>query len=859
MNKQRHARQRKRFAVQEPDRTSIKIVSNDGENVADAKSEVQDASRAEDTTSKPDTSNPPDTQNIVQPAAPDAPITVQPAMADTPIITQPAVPDTPNTVQPAVPDGSSFAASIQRNIESSKFFTNYIFKDALSLGKYLWSLRAPLLLLAAIGVCPKIVILWILVVLLKPLLSLSFKKLSPETQLKISTSIPQNLKNVGILKDLSEGADQCLPFILFWLYLCCAPLAILWIAGHYVRSFFPTKELQAQDGLVFSQNRKKDLRQENNFYYSRAFAVTVAAVFALGIPAIFSYSVYKNLGVDSDLRKSPTRFYSQNYARTWLPPAQKPKFVGGFPSHPNNRELRKQNQNSNFQVPIYITSYTGYWPMLGRLWAQRSEFNVFFVHFYLVSLACALSVLFFRAWFFFPLNFLTDEHEVYLTARGIRRTTMRSWFLNVLTINRWATGGGPDSLDWSEIKSLRHLEEGFTRLSPLPETAFKKESLTYKLLNKIASFIDGLTNRVNTGNYLIFGTTEKQGDFGRNIKINLNDLSREQRAKLFYSVKNWAPHVVINQDAQESLLGSVVLQDARYTQLWFDLLTSRTKVKRQSVLTPGETLHEGAYTVEERLSGGGQATAYLAKTTTDKQVVLKEFILAISSAPGALLESAREFETEVSLLSQLKHPSIVKLEDFFTEEGRVYVVLEYVPGQTLRQKVQEHGALSEVEVIKFTEKICEVLEYLHKFDPPIVHRDITPENILILPDGSIKLIDFSLAVKSDGAGSTDSCGKQAFTPPEQFRDEVCPASDIYGLGATMYFLLTGLPPKPITPSSPKQKCSDISDKLNKIVERATQLDLSNRYDSIHWMKLDLAECLTATTNLDLSSRNDSIT
>jgi serine/threonine protein kinase len=269
-------------------------------------------------------------------------------------------------------------------------------------------------------------------------------------------------------------------------------------------------------------------------------------------------------------------------------------------------------------------------------------------------------------------------------------------------------------------------------------------------------------------------------------------------------------------------------------------------------LIPGEKLHQGAYTIEERLSAGGQATAYLAKTTSNKQVVLKEFILAISFTSGALLESAREFETEVTLLSQLNHPGIVKLEDFFTEEGRVYVVLEYVPGRTLRQKVQQDGPLSENAVVDITNKICEVLEYLHSLDPPIVHRDVTPENILILPDGNIKLIDFSLAVKTDGASTTDSCGKQAFTPPEQFRDEICPASDIYGLGATMYFMLTGVPPKPITASSPRKKCANISEKLNSIVERATQLELSQRYDSIKWVKLDLAK-ISADMKLSVGS------
>ncbi|CAN5557729.1 hypothetical protein BH10CYA1_BH10CYA1_25710 [soil metagenome] len=742
-------------------------------------------------------------------------------------------------------------AQMDHAIFSKEGFAKYMVASQVDHVKYLWTMRAPIFLLAAIWAAPKVTLLWIVIVLLKPLCSLLYQRLPLDWQNKVIRSIPPAVKRSVFLRDMGEGANQCLPFILFWLYLCCAPFAVLWIAGHWVRGFLPSKPEHVKDGLVFGQNKKRDLAQpENNFYYSRAFGIVVVAFFALGVPAFFSYSLYQNLNVEKDVQTSPS---VKIFGRASQPPAARKRgvFIGGYhKGHAVSKAYEAMDNTVLYQGEnaTYVTGYSGYWPWLRHLGLEPTKNSLFFVHFYLVSLGCALSVLFFRAWFFFPLNFLSDEHEIFLTASGIRRSTMNNWFLNVLTINRWGIGGGPDTLDWKEIKSLQHLEEGFTKLSPLPETAFKKESLTYKLLNKLASLIDGLTNRLNSGNYLVFSTTEKTGDFGRNLKINLNDLNREQRAKLFYSVKNWAPNVVIQPKAEELLLGSVVLQDVRYTQLWFDLLTCKTKVKRQSTLNPGETLRDGAYTIEERLSAGGQATAYLARNAAGTQIVLKEFILAIASTTGALIESAREFETEVTLLSQLNNPGIVRLEDFFTEDGRVYVVLEYVHGQTLRQKVQKDGPLSEAEVVRLTQAVCDVLEYLHNFDPPIVHRDVTPENILVLPDGTIKLIDFSLAVKNDGRSTTDSCGKQAFTPPEQFREEICPQSDIYGLGATMFFMLTGVPPKPITTSSPKTKAPETSDKLNKIVERATQLDLSQRYESVHWLKLDLSE-LTAKASV----------
>ncbi len=726
--------------------------------------------------------------------------------------------------------------------------------------RWLWGLRAPLFLLGAIVLVPKMVLLWILVVLIKPI-SLWLYRSSPKSWTdklhklyadKFEPTIPGAIRNSPFLRDLNEGADQGLPFILFWLYLCCAPFALIWIAVHWIKGFFPSPGSPPGDGegsFVLGQNAKRNSAQsENNFYYSRSFGIVLLSFFALGIPALFSFSLYENLGIDKMMRSNPVIPIEMSNSSA-LPEVQIPR-VGMANRDPSIRSPKPYAQLSVDST--FVNGYTGYWPWLRDLGVEPTKASVFFVHFYLVGLASALCMLFFRAWFFFPLHFLSDEHDVRFTSKGIKRSSLKGWFLSVLTINRWATGGGPDSLDWKEVKCLRHLEEGFTKLCPLPETAFKKESLSYKLLNKVAAFVDGLSNRINTGNYLVFSTVENEGDFGRNIKINLNDLNREQRARLFYAVKNWAPHVSIKKTAEEHLLGSTVLQDVRYTQLWFDLLTSKTRVKRQSVLNSGETLKSGEYTVVERLSSGGQATAYLARNASGSMCVLKGFILATSSSPGALIESAREFETEVSLLSQLNNPGIVHLEDFFTDEGRVYVVLEYVQGQSLRQKVQQEGPLSEAQVVSLTKSICDVLEYLHGFNPPIVHRDITPENIITLPDDTIKLIDFSLAVKNDGRSTTDSCGKQAFTPPEQFREEVCVQSDIYALGATMYYLLTGVVPKPITSSSPRTKAPHVSPELNAIVERATQLDLNQRYESVHWLKLDLANINAKDTEPALS-------
>jgi serine/threonine-protein kinase len=309
---------------------------------------------------------------------------------------------------------------------------------------------------------------------------------------------------------------------------------------------------------------------------------------------------------------------------------------------------------------------------------------------------------------------------------------------------------------------------------------------------------------------------------------------------LFNQLRLWAPQATIDARAQEELVGAVVLQnDVRYTQIWFDALTSRSATKRTSQLEKGEQLLNGEWTILERLASGGQATAYLAHRRDGTKCVLKEFILSRAENSGALIESARDFEAEASLLSQLQHDRIVKLIDFFAEDGRVYVVLEHIEGQSLRELVKEKGPLDQRQAVEIALAVCEILSYLHGLTPAMVHRDLTPENIIVQPDGRIKLIDFSLAIRHKEKTMTASVGKNSFTPPEQFQDQACPQSDIYALGATLYYALTGVIPKPLSKSSPKQMRPEISATLNDVVERATELELAQRYESIEWVRLDL--------------------
>ncbi|HEY9678477.1 MAG TPA: serine/threonine-protein kinase [Drouetiella sp.] len=760
------------------------------------------------------------------------------------------------------PSTSETVESNNESTDGSHIWTQLPILKKFALDQVM-SVRAPVMILLLIGLMPKAVLLWVAIIVFKPACSWIYKHSSLDFQLKLRDKIPAKVRHSPLIRDFGEGADQGLSFVLFWAYMFCAPFSMLWIFGHYVKGWLPKKpEKINPDEFVFAQNQSlRRGKEETNFYHSKALSLVIIGFFALGIPAFASIFLFEKLGIESDLKEANTHRIRTSYQVKNTINTQNRTLGTRYLMSRNKKPPRMTVDNAPAFVVLDDVPPTGvddqrkFWPALQGFTLKTNKFNVFLAHFYLAGLGSAFAVLFLRAWFLFPLNFVGDEHNIYITARGVRRSQLKNWFLNVLTINRFTIGGGPDSLKWDEIKSLRKAEDGPSKLYPLPESAFKKESLTYRLLNKFAMFVDGMNSRAQKGNYLVFSGANEGSDFGRNLRLNLNDLSREQRAKLFYAVKQWAPQVAVSDAVQEELLGSTVLKDVRYTQLWFDLFTTRSAVKRQTTLNSGESLKDGDYIIQQRLNSGGQATAYLAHTASGAKCVLKEFILADSSTtPGALLESAREFENEVALLSQLNHPGIVNLIDFFTDGGRVYVVLEYIDGETLRQRVTKNGDFSEIETARIALAVAEVLKYLHSLDPPIVHRDVTPENILIAPDGSIKLIDFSLAEKTDGRTTTDSCGKQSFTPPEQFREEACPQSDIYGLGATMFFMLTGSVPKPISVSSPRKKLATVSKELDAIVQRATQLDLSERYDGAEWLQLELAKFITSS---DSSSRSGS--
>ena len=281
---------------------------------------------------------------------------------------------------------------------------------------------------------------------------------------------------------------------------------------------------------------------------------------------------------------------------------------------------------------------------------------------------------------------------------------------------------------------------------------------------------------------------------------------------------------------------------SEYTQMWESELEAHMNATNFVPLEAGHKLG-GKFVVRKSIACGGMSAVYIGDSDDGIKVVIKEACVAKRSDPAVRAKARELFEREALLLYKLEHPKIAKVMDYFVEEGRDYLVLEYVAGCSLRQFVQANGAQEEVNVIKLASQICDILTFLHEHDPPIVHRDITPDNIVIKKNQEICLIDFGAANEFVGTMTGTVVGKQCYIAPEQFRGKATPASDIYALGCTMYYLITGGDPEPLSTSHPKDDGAQISNRLDRLIQACTACDTGQRIGSAEKLKVELlADC-----------------
>ena len=223
-------------------------------------------------------------------------------------------------------------------------------------------------------------------------------------------------------------------------------------------------------------------------------------------------------------------------------------------------------------------------------------------------------------------------------------------------------------------------------------------------------------------------------------------------------------------------------------------------------IEPGVILRD-RYKIRRIIGQGGMGSIYLAEDIRleGRQCALKE-VQHESSLPEDTLQQAQDqFLREAQILARLDHPNLPKVSDFFSEENREYLVMDYVPGEDLRTLMIEARRkktfLDELEVLDWSVQLADALEYMHQQDPPILHRDIKPSNLKLTPSGLIKLVDFGLVKLMASEEMTITIlqgrGTALYTPLEQYGGDTGHTdvrSDIYAFGATLYHLLTNSAP-----------------------------------------------------------------
>lgn len=267
------------------------------------------------------------------------------------------------------------------------------------------------------------------------------------------------------------------------------------------------------------------------------------------------------------------------------------------------------------------------------------------------------------------------------------------------------------------------------------------------------------------------------------------------------------------------------------------------------MILPSGTILKNKYNINY-LTAGGMGAIYLARgINSSEEFVIKE---AYSILPKKREEFIIALTKERETLIRLDHPGIVKALDFFEEHDAYYLVLEYIKGQSLEdyQLSIKLEQIDEYKVINRGIELCEILSYLHNLNPPIIYRDLKPNNILLNSEEKLKLIDFGIArvFKQEAVKDTIPFGTQGFASPEQYGNKQTDfRSDIYSLGATLHYLLTSKDPRekqnPFIFQTVKELNPAISPELSSIISKALDLDHEKRYSSAIEMCEKLRELL----------------
>ncbi len=279
-------------------------------------------------------------------------------------------------------------------------------------------------------------------------------------------------------------------------------------------------------------------------------------------------------------------------------------------------------------------------------------------------------------------------------------------------------------------------------------------------------------------------------------------------------------------------------------------------------LSPG-TILSGRYKIIREVKRGGMGCIYEAKHISLEKIYAVKELLNISMDSRNRLEAIKRFEQEGKILSELSHPNLPSVSDFFFLNGRYYLVMDFIKGKDLSCLLKDDypDGIPEEDVMEWALQICEILEYLHGRNPPVIYRDIKPANIMIREsDRKAVLVDFGIARKlfeEDLSRTKTTIGTVGYSSPEQYEGKPVPQSDLYSLGATMYQLITGKKSVPFTFPPLINKKPDISEKTNAVVMTALRHNLGERFQSATEMKQAISGMIEIKTpQIDIKDKID---
>lgn len=255
------------------------------------------------------------------------------------------------------------------------------------------------------------------------------------------------------------------------------------------------------------------------------------------------------------------------------------------------------------------------------------------------------------------------------------------------------------------------------------------------------------------------------------------------------------------------------------------------------------TVIEGKYEILKEIGHGGMSVVYLANDThLNRNWAVKEVKKKGTGKNDEIVVNS--LLAEANMVKKLDHPALPRIVDIIDNGVTIYIIMDFIEGESLDKVLEEYGAQPEEKVISWAMQICDVLSYLHSQKPPIIYRDMKPANLMLKPNGNISIIDFGIAreYKEQNLADTTVLGTKGYAPPEQYSGQTDARSDIFALGMTMHHLLTGVDPRSGEAYVPvRQWNPELSEGIEFIINKCVEPVAENRYQNCTELLVDLQD------------------